>query len=147
MYSSEESWWEWLEEIGSWGEIYSVYKTSTINYVCADGKGIGIWIDTSHALHADMRGHVGTDASMKKGAAMSSKNRIKFNTPSLTETMIAAVGEQFTKFIWFQYFREAQTWYANEDVLYQYNKSSMLFENNGIYWAGKGINIFTSAII
>ena len=28
--------------------------------LCADGKGIGIWIDASHAVHADMKGHVGT---------------------------------------------------------------------------------------
>ena len=30
----------------------------------ADGNGVAIWIDASHAVHADMKGHVGTYASM-----------------------------------------------------------------------------------
>ena len=73
--------------------------------LCADGKGIGIWIDASHAVHADMKGHVGTYASMGKGAVLSSANRIKLNTPSSTETEIVAVGEKLTKIIWFRYLR------------------------------------------
>ena len=43
-----------------------------------------------------------------------------------------------TKHIWFQYLREAQSGFANEDILYQDKKSSILLENNGIYSAGKG---------
>ena len=106
--------------------------------MCADGKGIGIWIDTSHAVYAYMKGHVRTYASIRKGAVISSANRIKLNTLSLTETNIVAVGEKLTRFIWFQYFWEAQTGYANEDVLYQDNKSGILLESNGIHLAGKG---------
>ena len=59
--------------------------------MCADGKGIGVWIDASHAVHASMKGHVGTYASMGKGAVVSSANRIKLNTTSSTETEIVAV--------------------------------------------------------
>ena len=59
--------------------------------LCVDGKSIGIWIDGSQPIHADMRGCVELYASMKKGAVMSSTKWIKFNTPRLTETEILAV--------------------------------------------------------
>lgn len=39
-----------------------------------DGKGITIWIDGSHAIYTDMRGHVSLHASMGKGDVMSSAN-------------------------------------------------------------------------
>ena len=42
--------------------------------LCADGKGIGIWIDASHAVHANMKGNVRTYASMGNGAVISSAN-------------------------------------------------------------------------
>ena len=32
----------------------------------ADGNGVAIWIDASHAVHADMKGHVGTYAVWEK---------------------------------------------------------------------------------
>ena len=54
--------------------------------LCADGKGIGIWIDVLHAVHTNMKGHVRTYASMEKRAVISSANQIKLNTTSSTET-------------------------------------------------------------
>ena len=65
-----------------------------------------------------MKGHVGTYASMGKGAIISSANRIKLNTTSSTETKIVDVGEKLTKNIWFQYFCKAQLGYVNEDIVY-----------------------------
>ena len=65
--------------------------------ICADGKGIGILIDVSQAIHADMRGHVITYASMTKRAIISSVNRIKLNTPSSIETDIVAVRREVNK--------------------------------------------------
>ena len=38
--------------------------------LCADEKGIGIWIDGSRAIHANMRGHVVLNASSENGAVM-----------------------------------------------------------------------------
>ena len=64
--------------------------------------------------------------------------KIKLNTPSSTETEVVAVGEKINKYIWLQHLRQHQTGYSNEDILYQDNKSSMLFEKNGIFSAGKG---------
>ena len=65
--------------------------------LCAVGNGVAIWIEASHAVHADMKGHVGTYASMGTGAVISSANQIKLNTTSSTETEIVAVGEKLPK--------------------------------------------------
>ena len=67
----------------------------------ADGKGIATWIDALHAVHADMKGHVGTYASIRKGAVISSVNQIKLKTTGSTETEIVAVGEKLLKYILF----------------------------------------------
>ena len=84
---------------------YLQYTRHLLLILRADGNGIAIWIDASHAVHADMKGHVGTYASMGKGAVISSANRIKLNTVSSMETEIVAVGEKVPKYIWFRYMR------------------------------------------
>ena len=59
--------------------------------MCADGKNIRIWINASHAVHANMKGRVGTYASIGKGAVVSSANRIKLNTTSSTEIYLVSL--------------------------------------------------------
>ena len=69
---------------------YLQFTRDLILIMCADGKGIGIWIDASHAIHANMKGRVGTYASIGKGAVVPSANRIKLNTTiSSTETELS----------------------------------------------------------
>lgn len=67
--------------------------------LCADLEGVGIWIDGSFAIHADMRGHVGLYTRLGKGSLMSSANRMKHNTSSLIDTEIVDVGEKLPKCI------------------------------------------------
>ena len=69
--------------------------------ICTDGNSIRIWIDVSHADHADMIGHVGLYASIRKGDVMTSANIFKLNTLSSTETEIVGAGEKLPKCIWF----------------------------------------------
>ena len=78
---------------------YLQYTRHLLLILCADGKGIGIWVDASHVVHADMKGHVGMYTAMEKGAVISSANQIKLNTTSSTETEIVAVGEKLPKHI------------------------------------------------
>ena len=60
-------------------------------------EGIGIWINASHAVHAEIKGYVGTYVSMGNRGAVSSVNQIKLNTTSSTATEIVAVGEKLNK--------------------------------------------------
>jgi hypothetical protein len=104
----------------------------------SDGKGTAIWIDGAHAVHHNMKGHVGMYASEGKGALMSASTECKLNTISSTETEIVSVGEKMPKCVWFRNFRIEQGGNSTEDVMHQDNQSAMLLENNGIYLAGKG---------
>ena len=49
------------------------------------GKGVCWWIDTSFAVHPDMRGHTGGTMSMGKGCVISKFTKQKLNTTSSTE--------------------------------------------------------------
>jgi hypothetical protein len=104
----------------------------------SDGKGTAIYIDGAHAVHYDMKGHVGMYVSEGEGALISASTKCKLNTTSSTETEIVSVGETMSKFVWFRNFRIEQGGNSTEDVLHQDNQSTMLLENNGIYSAGKG---------
>ena len=104
----------------------------------SDGKATRIYIDGSHAIHADMRGHIGVYATEGKGAMYASANRMKLNTTSSTESEVVAVGEKLPKCLWYRMFRIAQGGAGEEDVLMQDNQSAMLLQNNGRKSVGKG---------
>ena len=97
-----------------------------------------IYTDRAHAVHTNMRGHIGIFAIDRKGAMYSSSGKMKLNTVSSTETELVTVGEKLAKVIWFQKFRIAQGGNSKEDVLMQDNQSAMLLENNGRNSVGKG---------
>ena len=97
----------------------------------SDGKGTVIYIDGSHGIHADMKGHGGVFATEGKDAMYSSSTKLKLNTISSTKTEIVAVGEKLPKSMWFWLYRIAQGGYAQEDILMQDNQSCMLLEKNG----------------
>eukprot|EP00536_Pseudo-nitzschia_multiseries_P017800 jgi/Psemu1/52590/gm1.52590_g len=51
----------------------------------ADGNGTIIYMDGSHAVHADMKGHAGVFATEGKGAMYSASTKLKLNTSSSTD--------------------------------------------------------------
>ena len=63
----------------------------------SDGKGTAIYIDGSHGIHADMKGHDGVFATEGKGAMYSSSIKLKLNTISSTKTKIVVAGEKLPK--------------------------------------------------
>jgi hypothetical protein len=103
-----------------------------------DGKEISLYIDGAHAVHSDMKGHVGMMVTGGVGTIFASSTKAKLNTTSSTETEVVAVGERLPKHIWFRYFRLAQGGDNREDVLYQDNQAAMLLQNNGRMSCGKG---------
>jgi len=103
-----------------------------------DGNGTIIYMDGSHGVHANMKGHIGLYATEGKGAMVSSSTKMKLNTVSSTETEIVAVGKKLPKLLWFRMFRIAQGGSSKEDILMQDNQSAILLENNGRYSVGKG---------
>ena len=104
-----------------------------------EGKGSGSHIDSSHAAHADMKGHVGQAALETKGVIHSSSSEMKINTASSTESEVVGVGERLPKHLWFRGFRIEQGGCSDEDVSHQDNEAAILVENNGRCSCEKGM--------
>jgi hypothetical protein len=106
-----------LEELGH--EMKYLQATKHLPLILrSDGKGTAIWIDGAHAVHHDMKGHVGLYASEGQGALMSGSTKCKLNTTSSTETEIVSVGEKLPKCVWFRHFRIEQGGISTEWTYY-----------------------------
>ena len=101
-------------------------------------EGATIYIDGSHAIHADTRGHSGMYTTMGKGALINVAKKLGLVTISSTETEVVATGERLPKCTWFRYFRIAQGGSTTEDILMQDNKSAILLQKNWPFSTGKG---------
>ena len=97
-----------------------------------------IYIDGSHAIHNDTKGHSGMFTTMGKGALISAAKKLGIVTTSSTETEIVSTRERLPKCTWFRYFRIAQGDKITEDVLMQDNKSAILLQKNWPFSTGKG---------
>ena len=98
----------------------------------ADGTSvIKWWVDGSHGVHFDMRGHTGGMASLGKGALMPTSTRQKLNTRSSTETELVGADDMMPQIMWNNYFLDAQGYGLKQTILFQDNRSAILLENNG----------------
>jgi len=89
------------------------------------------WIDASHNVHMDCRGHTGTMFSLGKGAALSSSSKQKLNTKSSTESELVGAHDGLGLILWSRHFIEAQGYTVDHNILYQDNQSTMLMQRNG----------------
>ena len=89
------------------------------------------WIDASHNVHMDCRGHTGTMFSLGRGAVLSSSMKQKMNTKSSTESELVGAYDGLSLILWSRYFIEAQGYTINHNILYQDNQSTMLLQRNG----------------
>ena len=75
----------------------------------ADGSGILKWyVDASHGVHPNMRGHTGGGLTMGTGFPVSDSTKQKLNTRSSTETEIVGVNGCMSGVLWTRLFLEAQ---------------------------------------
>jgi hypothetical protein len=78
-----------------------------------------------------MRGHSGGGLSLGRGFTIVSSTNQKLNNRSSTETEIVGADDFMPAICWNRYFTKAQVCNVKENVLFQYNKSSILLEKNG----------------
>ena len=97
------------------------------------------WVDASFAVHPDFKSHTG--AAMKfgdgKGAAQSISRKQKLNTKSSTESELVGADDISVMILWTKLFLEEQGYEIEKNILYQDNKSAILFETNGKKSSGK----------
>jgi hypothetical protein len=69
----------------------------------------GLWfIDGSHCVHWDSRGHGGATLMMGEGAMASYSNRLRVNTRSSTETEVVTVDRYMPEILWTMNFLREQ---------------------------------------
>jgi hypothetical protein len=95
------------------------------------------WVDSSFAVHRDMRSHTGGTFSLGKGSPYSTSTRQKLNTKSSTEAELVAVDDVMPLILWTRYFLEAQGYGVQENKVFQDNQSAMLLEKNGRRSSGR----------
>ena len=100
--------------------------------LAADGSGNVEWyIDASHAVHFDMKGHTGGTMTMGKGSIYSTANSQKLVARSSTESELIAVYDVMPQVLWTQHFLDAQGHTVKNNIIHQDNKSSILLAKNG----------------
>jgi hypothetical protein len=111
------------------------YLQSTVSLklrLSADGSGNVAWyIDASHGVHFDMKGHSGGTMTMGKGSIYSTANGQKLVARSSTESELIAFYDVMPQVLWTDHFLTAQGHIVKDNIVYQDNKSSILLEKNG----------------
>ena len=104
----------------------------------SDGGGIlKWWIDGSHGVHPNMRGHTGGGLTMGTGFPIHQSGKQKLNTKSSTETEVVGVDNLMPAILWTRMFLEAQGYSVTENIIFQDNQSVILLEKNGKSSSGK----------
>jgi hypothetical protein len=93
------------------------------------------WVDTSYAVHPDMRSPTGDAMSLGRGVIYGTSKRQKLNTKSSTEAELVGADDVMPQVLWPLYFLEDQGYKIDDNVLYQDNK--ILLETNGRGSSGK----------
>jgi hypothetical protein len=112
-----------------WGKVKRVLqylkwtKSMPLNLSIDNLQYTRWFVDSSHGVHADCRGHTGAGMTLGKGAVMSSSRKQKINTRSSTESEIVGVDDL--------YFLQEQGYGTTHALVYQDNKSAILLETNG----------------
>ena len=120
-----------------WEKLKRVLKYLNImNYLklrlSMENMGMLKWyVDGSHNIHLDCRGHRGALFSMGKGATMSYSRKLKLNTQSLMESELVMADMYMPEMLWSLYFIQAQGYKAECVGLYQDNISTQLLIKNG----------------
>ena len=104
----------------------------------ADGLRLMRWyIDSSFAVHNDMRGHTGAGLTLGRGSVYNKSTKQKINGKSSTEIELIGVDDVISNVLWTKLFMEAQGIEVKENIIFQDNKSTILLAENGRNSAGK----------
>jgi len=89
------------------------------------------WIDSSYAVHPDMRSHSGIIMTLGKGVAYSTSCKQKLNTKSSMEAELVAIDNAMGQVLWTRHFLAAKGLHVPMTNIFQDNKSTILLAENG----------------
>ena len=82
------------------------------------------FIDSSDAVHEDMKGHTGGTITFGTGGVSVESSKQKMNSRSSNETEVIGNSEYLPFNIWLQYFMEAQRYTLDINLLWQDNEGA-----------------------
>ena len=106
-------------------------NTRHIMLTMESSNGPQWWVDSSYAVHPDMRSHSGIFMTLGKGTAYAASNKQKLNTKSSTEAELMAIDDSMVQILWTRHFLAAQGEHIPTMTIYQDNKSTILLAENG----------------
>jgi len=89
------------------------------------------WVDSSYAVHLDMKSHTGIYMMLGKGARYTASCKQKLNTKSSMKAELVAVDDAMGQVLWIRHFLAEQGHYVPMTTIYQDNKSNILLAENG----------------
>ena len=89
------------------------------------------YIDASHAIHINHRGHTGTILSVGRGPIYVKSSSQKINTKSSTETELVGLTDGVGQVIWTREFLMEQGYAVEPATIFQDNQSTMHLVKNG----------------
>ena len=88
-------------------------------------RELRVWVDASHAIHGNMRGHTGGTMSMGRGTIHNKSSKQKLNTKSTTESELVGVSEYLPYNLWKVNLFGAQGYDIRNNYIYQDNESAI----------------------
>jgi hypothetical protein len=126
-----------------WGKLKCVLqylnkiKYLKLTIIVKDLAILKWYVDGSHNIHWDCKGHAGAMFTLGEGAVSSYSRKLKTNTRSSTETELVGAEMYMPEMLWSLYFIQSQRYDMETIELYQDNKSTELLMKNGWFLRGK----------
>jgi len=107
-----------------------LHGTRDLTLTMEADKGPKWWVDSSYAVHLDMRSHSRIYMMLGKVTAYSTSSMQKLNTKSSTEAELLANDNSMTQVLWTRHFIATQGEHVPTMTIYQDNKSTILLAEN-----------------
>ena len=126
-----------------WGKLRRVLKylhsTRSLKLTLfAESLSNIVWyVDASHQLHDDCKGHTGSLLIFGRGAATSSSTKHKIPSKSSCESEIIGLYDKIGDVLWTCHFLEAQGYKIKTNIIYQDNMSTLSLAKNGYVSSSK----------
>jgi hypothetical protein len=93
-----------------------------------DLKKMQSWVDSTYAVHPDMKSHTGGVSSFGNGGLLAKLSKQKLNTKSSTEAKLVGASDYLPHTVWIKMFMEAQGHTMSEYTMEQDNESAIKLE-------------------
>jgi len=126
-----------------WGKLKRVLKyLNSTRFLrltlSADSLSNIVWyVDASHQLHEDCKGHPGSILTFGRGATTSSSTKQKIPAKSSCKSEIIGLYKKIGNVLWTHQFLKAQGYTIKTNIVYQDNMSTLSLAKNGYVSSSK----------